>query len=482
MSGGSAIILKYSGRNPARLQQTTSRPSTPVFPGFPLKQRTLGARSPLSAHAKFLQNPGAVEALFQGAAKGVMERGEKLGINQAVRDAMGEIRRNMQGLHDARGSPKPYRDPLVAGGVDRPASVAVAAYERRNRRLAAVLDDAVAGLKLATADTQGAGEDGNENSDSPVKPVEAIELAMAKIELVKLHLQDSSLALPDEEDLPPISNLSLSPARRESRSPTVALDTTPVVATSSAVESTRSAVLSSPSSLAANQLDGPSSPPPPPATARAIDPLGIAPTPSPSTLPPPILPSRTEDLRQPAPSSQLNPDCMDTDPTDINPSTKVEPPLPSTNGKNPDANNGGNASAPNQGAAIAAASCSIPARSTLAQSSFSWMLEPDDVATTTRSASATPPPHRSRPPSSNSGVGGLNSGVLAANAAAGGRRPPNSRSNSSRERNAFLFGEVTSDAGGAGRLGADDIFGLMPLRGGRGKGGKKGSRLESLEL
>jgi hypothetical protein len=36
--------------------------------------------------------------LFQGAAKGLLDRGEKLGINQAVRDAVGEAKKNVSGI------------------------------------------------------------------------------------------------------------------------------------------------------------------------------------------------------------------------------------------------------------------------------------------------------------------------------------------------------------------------------------------------
>ena len=79
-------------------------------------------------------------------------------------------------------------------------------------------------------------------------------------------------------------------------------------------------------------------------------------------------------------------------------------------------------------------SAPIPTRSTLAQSSFSWMLESDESV-----ASRTPPSAYKTLPT---------------------QQRKRLSNNASRERNAFLFGEATVEAFQK----ADDIFGMEPIQ------------------
>ncbi|KAK0722744.1 rab-GTPase-TBC domain-containing protein [Lasiosphaeria miniovina] len=390
-AGGVTLISKYTGRS-LTAASTSPQPSTPSFQAFgSLRQRTLGAKSPLSSPARLLQQPGGVEALFQGAAKGVLERGEKLGINQAVRDAMGEIRRNVQGLHEARSSTRGSR---ISLGENRPAarerSLAVSLMERRNRQLAAMLDESITSLKhVAASKLEGEKE----------KHIEAVEIAASKVQFVKACLEDTSLELPEEEP-PSLTALTIS-TRIDNKSPTVALDTTPVIMTSSAVEEARSA-LSSPESEAKTN--------------------GLA------TLPEEEGPQLQQTVH--------DGDKMDTDPPEENDITALKntldavPLTPVSDGQ--------------QHISIAPTERPkgpIPTRSTLAQSSFSWMLEPDTTASSALKASSSP---SNRSPSNN-------------------KTPPKKRHNPSRERNAFLFGEVTSGGHDEINISSDEIFGLQPM-------------------
>ncbi|KAK3692381.1 rab-GTPase-TBC domain-containing protein [Podospora appendiculata] len=405
-AGGITLIHKYTGKSPippptnrSSRSSSSSRPVTPSFQGFgSLRQRTLGAKSPLSTSARLLQQPGGVEALLQGAAKGVIERGEKLGINQAVRDAMGEFKRNVQGLQEVR-SPLRSRD---SSGDNRPASsdhsVTVRMMERRNHQLAGMLDETIAGLKLLAASRL---EGDNEQNRA------AVEIAAAKIQFVKTFLENSSLSLSDDDDLPALGTLSIS-KQNEIKSPTVALDTTPVVMVSSAIDETRS-VLSPPKLkvvLASTEEEGPQ----PEEAVEEVDKMDTdiperSQTPSPTSNQAVAIPSESTT----APPAETEPQATNT--------LKVRPQGP------------------------------IPTRSTLAQSSFSWMLEPD--TTLSSSSSHTAPFSTSRPSS-----GG--------NSMSGQKRRSN---NASRDRNAFLFGEVTSEGGhGERRLSVDQIFGLEPIR------------------
>lgn len=193
--------MKYTGKMPDPVVE--SRPATPEskFPGLSLRSRAQGARSPLTSPGRFISisQRGGVEALFQGAAKNVIERGEKLGINQAVRDAMGEIRRNMQDLRVSSRGTTPitsrhdiFTNGLLSsprgggGGGEGDEAQTVAALEERNRQLASLLGEAIAGLQtLAGANLQG----------DPEKNLEAVEMAAARAQFVKIYLEDPSLDL-----------------------------------------------------------------------------------------------------------------------------------------------------------------------------------------------------------------------------------------------------------------------------------------------
>jgi TBC1 domain family protein 5 len=137
-AGGAKIISKYSGKCP----QVES--SSPLGEGLSPKQKFLGTKSPLPSPARFLQQQGGVEALFQGAAKGVFDRGERLGINQAVRDAVGEVKKNMQGLQGSRASSTNRRtSDVMRWSLDEgrsviPSTASQSARNSRNKQLARV--------------------------------------------------------------------------------------------------------------------------------------------------------------------------------------------------------------------------------------------------------------------------------------------------------------------------------------------------------
>jgi hypothetical protein len=93
VTGGTTLITKYSGRAPQ--VYTPSRSSTPFDINTSPRQRLVPRRSPLPSAASFLQQQGGVGELFQGAARGLLDQGERLGINKAVRDAVEEAKKNV---------------------------------------------------------------------------------------------------------------------------------------------------------------------------------------------------------------------------------------------------------------------------------------------------------------------------------------------------------------------------------------------------
>lgn len=383
--------MKYTGKMPDPISEP--RPATPEskFQGLSLRNRAQGARSPITSPARFISQRGGVEALFQGAAKNVIERGEKLGINQAVRDAMGEIRRNMQDLRvSSRGTtPITSRHDIFTNGLlgTSPGgrgdeSQTVAALERRNKQLALLLGEAITGLQmLAGANLEG----------DPAKNLETVETAAAKAQFVKIYLEDSSLDL----------NLDLPPPTEPVAPPQVVIDDAipPALIPPNINEGTSSSLMIAEDEIMTDSEaagEGASTPKGHHHHHQASSSISTSTSTSTTS---PIM----EGLLS---SSPLSPSSK--------PPESLTPHRPTA----------------------------IPTRSTLAQSSFTRMLDAPDLSPQTSTASvpgsATSSTHRST------------------------KRPSN----------AFLFGEVVgvedpgvvASAPGAKPFTSEDIFGLEPLR------------------
>jgi TBC1 domain family member 5 len=351
-------MMKYTGRMPSRTKSAEdSRSTTPSFSRFnSFRQRGMGGRSPLGSPSAFLQQQGGIEALFQKGAKGVMERSEKLGISQAVRDAMGEIRRNVQGLNESRPMPRSLNSGV---GADE-ATATLKAMERRNKQLASMLDETVSNLRALSASKM----------EDTAKSLELIEIAAAKVQFVQIYLEDASMDMPPLN--PPEPQIALTDAQQEEPSPGQEAET----------DSAHSTTLASPVDVSSLSIEDDALPAQPQIT----------------------------------PNPPKDPDAME-----IGDDERVEelPPVP-IKAKRPDP---------------------IPTRSTLAQSSFSWMLEPDETQPTT-----TTQPGSKSPPSTHS------------------KKKSIGNASASRERNAFLFGEIVPEPHGGPLRRPDDIFGMQPLR------------------
>jgi TBC1 domain family protein 5 len=199
------LIEKYTGKQPALYE--SARPSTPNHhPGAPFlypATSILGrARSPFGA-----SSPATLESLISDAAKGVLERGEKWGVNQAVRDVVKNIQQHAV-TPPPRYAPPGGRRRQSAGGAKSETHSAIAAnvlrrmnaLEERNRRLGSMLDDAVADLWRLY-------EEMNEKKEKKVEDkteegedmVERMAKAVAKVHFVQAFLKDISLPLPDDE-------------------------------------------------------------------------------------------------------------------------------------------------------------------------------------------------------------------------------------------------------------------------------------------
>jgi TBC1 domain family protein 5 len=388
-AGGAKIIAKYSGKLPT-LSSSASRPSTPLGQALSPKRALSRTRSPLPSPARFLQQQGGVEALFQGAAKGVFDRGERLGINQAVRDAVGEVKKNMQGLQVSRSqSGNRKTSDVMRWSLDEGKSIpssraSVAAMNARNQQLARMLGQAMTDLRAVSVSTEGDKEE----------YVAAMDLAIAKVEFVKVYLEDATMPLPEEP----------SHAAPKSPSPLTSINT------------------------------------PQPPLSDSLHPAKSV-TPASSTT----NPGAQNILANPKDNSLQSSPIQDTlsikeDATITTPST-TEPSIDLQEAKTEPA---GEVELP------ARPKAPVPTRSSIAQSSFSWMLEPD-----TTSGSS----HKSSPPKSPSPF--LKSG-----------RRPNSGPN--REKAAFLFGEDGAESNMNSTrqpvlVNAEEAFNLGTLRGSKAK-------------
>ncbi|KAG8416724.1 hypothetical protein J3458_007287 [Metarhizium acridum] len=367
-TGGSSLIMKYTGKipeNPNDIKPT--RPSSDADPeANSVRQR--GGRPPTSP-SRLTQQPPSMETFFQGAARGanrVLERSEKLGINQAVRDAMGEIRRNVQSFNEARQAQRSPRH-IVS---DEGASKALAAMERRNKELAGLLNDTVTNLKTLSLS----------GFEDEAKSLELIEVAAAKIQFVQIYLEDSTL------DVPVFSTPKNKPASSPEGKEKAVEEATETKATT------------------ANRTYGT------PATSSD------SPTPDISKL---VINEEKRSSKKDAADPEKMDASRDDQPGEASPS-------------DPLGNN-----------TVEVRPAPVPTRSTLAQSSFSWMLEPDETTPSRAPAASKSPTTQHSKRHSN---------------------------NLSRERNAFLFGEITADAtDGSAPLKTDDIFGMEPIAKPKGK-------------
>lgn len=318
-----------------------------------------------------------MEALFQGAAKGIFQRGEKLGVNQAVRDALGEIRRNVS---EARTTMKAGRDLFSEPGPNTTAMQAVAALDRRNKQLAVMLEETLSNLHALAAS----------DMEDKAKHGEALQIAAAKIQFVKVYLEDSTVALPEAQ---PSNGASIpAPADTEHDVPMEAAASTstqpPETTASPTSEADKTATL--------------------PVIAEI----------------------------EHADSAAIVPGTTETDPLG-SASSQSQPPPPV--------------------AALQRPPAPIPTRSTLAQSSFAWMLEPDQSA-----SSAT-----SQKPSAFESTSSSSSSSRPKPAPK--KHHKKSSDNADRQRTAFLFGDDEESLGaaddGTGKKSAlpEDIFGLQPM-------------------
>jgi TBC1 domain family protein 5 len=212
--GGAEIITRYGKQAPVVVLE----PAPPIrdpspSPTFASNRNRRSLGSPRS----FVGQQGAgIEALLQGAAKNVLDRGSQWGVGKVLREAVGEVRKNVEayqsgpnsGQTTPRAGGREFRKPgqaVVAAntrpGLERTKSgIAlrrVEELERRNRNLAKMLETAVGELWEHHRERNEEHKTKMDNANGK-ESLEALSVAIAKVQFVQVYLEDSTIPLPDE--------------------------------------------------------------------------------------------------------------------------------------------------------------------------------------------------------------------------------------------------------------------------------------------
>lgn len=192
-AGGRHVIAKWTGRSPPVIE----RPGTPATEASSINENASHDAATPNRRAKRLpQLPGGLKGLLEDASRGIYTQGERWGLNQAVRDVVVEVEKNVQQVQTRTHSRMHSRTQSI--GVDSSVQILEAmrtrldAVETRNRALASMLDGAVATLWDAQRDDV-------QSTTSQERTLE-LTAAIAKVQFVQVYLADPSLALPVEQE------------------------------------------------------------------------------------------------------------------------------------------------------------------------------------------------------------------------------------------------------------------------------------------
>jgi TBC1 domain family protein 5 len=278
--GGAEIITRYGKRAPFIEETPPQIHLPPPSPSFGSSRTRNGLASPKNF---ITQQSGGIEGLIQNAAKGVLDRGSQWGVGKAIRDAVGEVKKNVEAYQTGAASPpvsgqstpraggREYRKPAriasdagVRPSLDRTLSANVVrrveGLEKRNKGLAKMLESAVGELWEYHRQRS---ENAKENQDA----LEMLSLAIAKVQFVQVYLEDSSIPLPVDETtetgVPSTPNLKISDVPEPT--PSMPPQTSNSRSTSSATNAPDTSLLSptprpnSPSTQGQSSSPGPSS-------------------------------------------------------------------------------------------------------------------------------------------------------------------------------------------------------------------------------
>ena len=198
---GARMITKYTGRAPHT--RPTLRSRTPQSPTRAPNRgpRDPGSTSPLRLPGHLFQD-SRIEELLQDAAKGVYKQTEKLGLNQAFRDAV-------QGFQS--GATSPRQTPLnsrcsldkgrTTGSQEDLLKRQLRAMNQRNADLGRLVQVAMEDLRTQIQELEY--NDANDEANS-------LSLVLGKLQYVQVYLENPSLP-PDQSQAAPPTQDDLKP-------------------------------------------------------------------------------------------------------------------------------------------------------------------------------------------------------------------------------------------------------------------------------
>ncbi|KAL8667286.1 MAG: hypothetical protein Q9202_000859 [Teloschistes flavicans] len=212
--GAAHIISKYfEGSSDVEIASSRHKPQSGKKSKHDKQRNTRRAFSPGMSAVKAIQEHGGIENILQEAAKGVYSRGEKWGVNKALRGAM-------EGLQSGNSSPHKRTDgsrwSLDSGG--QTPSVAkltheIKMLEQRSKGLAKLLENAIEELWI-----QQRGYEKEKADDS----TDTLSVAIAKVQFVQVYLENPAMQFPFTTE-----NMDSQPGPAEQREETSSDSTTP---------------------------------------------------------------------------------------------------------------------------------------------------------------------------------------------------------------------------------------------------------------
>lgn len=208
VAGGAHIITKRTGRPPT----LPDRPSTPAkatnshVTDLSRQQSSASLGTP---HRRS-KLPSGLEGMLEDASRGLYTRGERLGLNKAVRDVVLEVKKNVQTVqartHSRMQSLNDAADDEAVSTRNDTLEARLTDLQSRNDALAKMLDEAVTTLWNGQ-------KEGQEARPAAEETAQAVTAAIAKVQFVQVYLADPSLALPIE---PAVEEPSTSAGLKES--------------------------------------------------------------------------------------------------------------------------------------------------------------------------------------------------------------------------------------------------------------------------
>ncbi|GAB7351250.1 hypothetical protein MBLNU459_g1675t1 [Dothideomycetes sp. NU459] len=193
-TGSSHLIEKHSGR-PLAVAELLSQTPLPAS-----IQKRLGARLAGLSSPKPTRQSSNLESVLQDAAKEIFTRGEKWGINKAVRDAVEEVRKGVRDIQAIQTPPAPRRrissQSRQSRTTDRStdAELRLTALEQRTMALAKMLKSATDELWDYHKDAVAAGK------DADAEKLKDLSIAIAKVQFAQVYLEDPSVPFATDEE------------------------------------------------------------------------------------------------------------------------------------------------------------------------------------------------------------------------------------------------------------------------------------------